>query len=169
MKKFTMFEKKGKHAPRIGLKGERGYVYILVLVFLLIGALMIPVLLGYMGTGLTSGQIFERRTNELYAADAGVDDAIWQITSGKVSELSNPVVYDPYDYTNEWPYVLTDELNDQTVSVTVSNNWIPTNLAAPSPSEAREVIDARKLMINGTKTQTSSSTILGVPRESHHE
>jgi hypothetical protein len=144
-----------KNITQMPKAGERGYVYILVLVFLLIGALMIPVLLGYMGTGVKSGQIFERRTDELYAADAGVDDAIWQITYGKVSELSNPVTYDPYDYTHEWPYELTDEVNDQTVSVAISNKWIPTNLAAPTSSKAQEIIDARKLMINGTKTGTS--------------
>ena len=135
--------------------GEKGYVYILVLVFLLIGALMIPVLLGYMGTGVQSGQVFERRTDELYAADAGVDDGIWKIRYGKVSELSNPVTYDPYDYTHEWPYELTNEINDQTVSVAISNEWIPTNLAAPTSSKAQEIIYAKKLMINGTKTGTS--------------
>jgi hypothetical protein len=144
-----------KNITQMPKAGERGYVYILVLVFLLIGALMIPVLLGYMGTGVKSGQIFERRTDELYAADAGIDDAIWQITYGKVYELDNPESYDPYDYTHEWPYELTDEVNDQTVSVAISNKWIPTNLAAPTSSKAQEIIDARKLMINGTKTGTS--------------
>jgi hypothetical protein len=144
-----------KYITQMPRRGERGYLYILVLVFLVIGSLMIPALLGYMGTGVKSGQIFERRTDELYAVDAGVDDAIWQIKYGKVSELSNPEPYDPYDYTTEWPYELTDELNDQTVSVTISNNWIPTNLPMPSSSKAQEIIDARKLMINGTKTGTS--------------
>jgi hypothetical protein len=148
-----------KYITQIPQKGERGYVYILVLCFLVIGALMIPVLLGYMGTGLKSGQVFERKADELYATDAGVDDAIWKIKYGKVSELSDPTPYDPYDYTTEWPYELADELNDQTVSVTISNNWVPAISPIPTPSKAQEIIDARKLLINGTKTGTSDYRI----------
>jgi len=147
--------KKGIHDPGISRKGERGYVYILVLIFLLIGALMIPPLLDFMSTSLHSGQIFERKADELYANDAGITDAIWRIKYAKLSELTEPEAYHPYKYDIEWPYELTDEINDQTVSVTVSNNWIPTNLAAPTPSEAEAILDAKKLMINGTKTGTS--------------
>ena len=60
-------------------KGERGYTLVLVLIFMLLGFLIIAPLLAYMSTGLMTGMVFERKTNELYAADAGVEDALWQI------------------------------------------------------------------------------------------
>jgi hypothetical protein len=36
-------------------------------------------LLAYLGNGLLNGRVYERRTAELYAADAGVEDAVWRI------------------------------------------------------------------------------------------
>jgi len=36
-----------------------------------------------MGAGLLSGEVYNRRTDELYAADAGVEDAIWKIQHGE--------------------------------------------------------------------------------------
>jgi hypothetical protein len=37
------------------------------------------------GTGLLNGRVYERRTAELYAADAGVEDAIWKIQTRQVA------------------------------------------------------------------------------------
>lgn len=60
-------------------RDEKGHVLTLVLILLVIGGLIIAPLLGLMGTGLIAGQIYERKTDELYAADAGVEYAIWKI------------------------------------------------------------------------------------------
>jgi len=60
-------------------RDEAGQTFILVLILLLLGGLMIAPLLGFMGTGLKAGQAYEKRMAELYAADAGVEDALWQI------------------------------------------------------------------------------------------
>jgi len=51
----------------------------MALILLLIGGLISAPLLSYMGTGLLAGEVYEARTAELYAADAGVEDAIWKI------------------------------------------------------------------------------------------
>jgi cytoskeletal protein CcmA (bactofilin family)/Flp pilus assembly pilin Flp len=61
------------------VRDEKGVALVLVLILLLISGLIIGPLLSYMGTGLITGEIYERRTDELYAADAGVEDAIWKI------------------------------------------------------------------------------------------
>lgn len=60
-------------------KKESGQVFILVLILLLLGGFIIGPLMGYMSTGLIVGQVYEERMDELYAADAGVEDALWQI------------------------------------------------------------------------------------------
>lgn len=63
-----------------GLRGyEKGQVLVLALVLLLLGGLIIAPLLGYMSTGLKAGQVHEKKMAELYAADAGIEDAIWKI------------------------------------------------------------------------------------------
>jgi len=61
------------------IKDESGQALVLTLLMLLISGLIAAPLLSYMGTGLLSGEVYETRTAELYAADAGVEDAIWKI------------------------------------------------------------------------------------------
>lgn len=54
----------------------------LVLLLLVFGGLIVTSLLGLMSAGLTAGQVFEKKTDELYAADAGVENAIWHLLHG---------------------------------------------------------------------------------------
>ncbi len=54
----------------------------LVLLLLVFGGLTVVSLLGLMSAGLTAGQVFEKKTDELYAADAGVENAIWHLQHG---------------------------------------------------------------------------------------
>jgi hypothetical protein len=62
------------------VRDEKGAgVLALVLVLLVVGGLVLTPLLGLMGTGLATGTTYERKTDELYAADAGVEDAILKI------------------------------------------------------------------------------------------
>jgi hypothetical protein len=63
------------------IKEEKGQVFLLALVMLLVGGLVLTPLLNYMGTGLISGEAYEKKTDELYAADAGIEDAIWQMNN----------------------------------------------------------------------------------------
>jgi len=61
------------------IRDEKGQVLILALVLLVVGGLILTPLLGLMSTGLLAGQVYEKKMDELYAADAGVEDAIWKI------------------------------------------------------------------------------------------
>jgi hypothetical protein len=59
------------------IRDEKGAgVLALVLVLLVVGGLILTPLLGLMSTGLMAGQVYEKKTDELYAADAGVEDAV---------------------------------------------------------------------------------------------
>jgi Tfp pilus assembly protein PilX len=64
-------------------RDEKGAALIIALILLLIGGLISAALLGHMGSGILASQVHERRTAELYAADAGVEDAIWKIQHGE--------------------------------------------------------------------------------------
>lgn len=61
------------------IKGETGQVLPAVLVLMLIGGLLIAPSLSYASTSLNAGQIFEKKVNGLYAADAGVEYALWYL------------------------------------------------------------------------------------------
>jgi hypothetical protein len=90
------------------IKNEQGYALTLVLILLVVGGLILTPLLGLMSTGLLAGKVYEKKTDELYAADAGVEDAIWRIQSNNLT----------FDGGNSsYPEPLT--VNDRTVNVVV--------------------------------------------------
>ena len=79
------------------VRDEKGMALILTLILLIIGGLIVAGLLGHMGAGLLSGEVYGRRTAELYAADAGVEDAIWKIQQGKVAACPAQPIEPPYN------------------------------------------------------------------------
>ena len=66
------------------IRDEKGNVLILVLILLVVGGLILTPLLGLMSTGLLAGQVYERKMQEYYAADAGVEDALLRIKDGDI-------------------------------------------------------------------------------------
>ena len=142
--------KRTKIALNKSITDEKGQAFIVVLILLLLGGLIIAPLLAYMSTGLKAGQVYEKKTDELYAADAGVEDARWQIEWGKLESLTSPTTYDVYDYTTVWTYDLDEPVNGKAVNVSVENVWIPKDLTAPSKTQAWDIIDAAKLIVMGS-------------------
>jgi len=62
-----------------------------------------------MGTGILTGEVYETRTAELYAADAGVEDAVWKIQEGET-----PVC----PAAPNWSYSIAD-VNGKSVQVSI--------------------------------------------------
>jgi hypothetical protein len=73
------------------IRDEKGAALALALVLLVVGGLILAPLLGLMSTGLIAGQVYEKKAHEYYAADSGVEDAIWKITHNET--LSYPYQY----------------------------------------------------------------------------
>jgi hypothetical protein len=102
------------------IRDEKGAALILALILLLVGGLITAALLGHMGAGLLAGEVYGRRTIEVYAADAGVEDAMWKIQH-KVPEVENLT-----QCSDKWTYNITDadggvaEVNDKRVEVTIT-------------------------------------------------
>ena len=92
-------------------RDEKGQALVMVLILLLVGGLITGPLLSYMGTGLNTGNVYERRTDELYAADAGVEDAVWKIQQGEVALCPGDPTYD---------YTISD-VNGKSVDVTITS------------------------------------------------
>lgn len=90
--------------------GEKGQALILVIILLLVASLILTPLLSFMSTGLITQRQQEQRTLELYAADAGIEDAIWHLISGNVTvSEGTPETLNPFP------------MNDKTVEVTIEN------------------------------------------------
>lgn len=90
-----------KNIVKGAIREEKGNVLILVLVLLVVGGLILAPLLGLMTTGLVAGQVYEKKTDELYAADAGVEDAIWKIQHPVETELPYECGDPPWSYDYE--------------------------------------------------------------------
>jgi hypothetical protein len=103
-----------KAIPNRIIKDEQGKVLIMALILLVVGALVLTPLLGLVSTGLIAGQVYERKTAELYAADAGVEDAVWKIRH-EVDELPWPGRCGNY---TTWTYPMPD-INGRSLEVTI--------------------------------------------------
>ena len=62
-------------------QSERGLALIYALLLLALGAVITVPLLSFMNTGLVAAQVYEKETQEIYAADAGIQDAVWKINN----------------------------------------------------------------------------------------
>jgi hypothetical protein len=70
-----------KYLPKL-ISGERGQTLPIVLALLAIGGLTIAASLNYISSGLNSGRMINENIKGLYAAEAGIEDAVWSISSG---------------------------------------------------------------------------------------
>lgn len=112
-----------KTTMRTLARGEKGQALILAIILLLVGGLIAAPLLAHMGTGILTGEVYDTRTAELYAADAGVEDAVWKIQhQDQVPEVKG--LTKCYDSTN---YTMTN-VNNRSVAVnlTLVNNLTST-------------------------------------------
>jgi hypothetical protein len=129
---------------------EKGQALIAVLAFLLIGSLTLPPILSHISTSLKTGRIYEERTDELYAADSGIEDALWLIKYDRLQSFFTDPDYDIYNFVTTWSYNLSDTINGLTANVSIENVWIPKGVSPLSPTQGRDIIESSKLMIAGT-------------------
>ena len=61
------------------IKGEEGQALPVVLILLVVGGLLIAPSLNYASTSLNAGQIVEENVKGIYAAEAGVEEALWYL------------------------------------------------------------------------------------------
>jgi len=92
------------------MNSQKGQALPLALVALAIGILTIAPFLGHAGSSLIGSRIYEQSISEQYAADAGVEYAIWHLQSGE-SEV-------PEGGELELPQF---SLNSRSVDVTIDN------------------------------------------------
>lgn len=68
-------------------KGEEGAALLVVLVMMTVGSLLIVPTLNFVSTSVQTGEVFEEKLEALYAAEAGVEDALWVMVNDKPSSF----------------------------------------------------------------------------------
>ena len=128
---------------------EKGQALVSVLVFLLMGSLTLPPVLSHISTSLETGMMYDVKTDELYAADSGIEDALWMIKYDWLDTFFSNPDYDVYDFDATWSYSLSESLNNQTANVSIENIWIPKGVPSLSPAQGQSIIESCKLIITG--------------------
>lgn len=100
-------------------KQQKGQILIITMIVVALCSLIVVPLVNYMGTGLRAVNVYHKNTNELYAADTGIQYAMWKIKyDSQINTDRSSGTYQIYP-----PYTLPDA-NHNTVSVQVSANWL---------------------------------------------
>lgn len=88
------------------IREEAGLVLPAVLAMMALGSLMIVPMLKFVSTSLNAGETVQKKVEGLYAADAGIEDALWKLKNEKPSDF-------PYSYD------LPANLNEMSVSILI--------------------------------------------------
>ncbi|UCE97207.1 MAG: hypothetical protein JSV74_04375 [Dehalococcoidia bacterium] len=104
---------------------QSGQVLILALALMGLGGLMIAPMLSLMGTGLEAGVTAEEKLDEIYACDAGVQDAIWILNNfnepGSISWEYLDLIGDTYNYSDPVIGRNLPNVNGMDVNVYIEN------------------------------------------------
>jgi hypothetical protein len=117
------------------IRDEKGQALILVLVLMVLGGIILAPMLAYMSTGLKLGkEVYEERMYGQYAADSGVEDALYKI---RVDDPSLPPewegVWTGDAYTTPFTYSMPSQVNGNNVDVTIQPSWVLEDLEDPPP------------------------------------
>ena len=100
------------------INSEKGQALPLVMIAVVLGALVVPPFLGYADSSIIGSRHYAGAIYSEYAADSGVEDAIWRLTYGG---LTSNLTYPGSTVT----YTLPEAINLLTTNVTISAIWQP--------------------------------------------
>jgi len=144
---------------KCGKQNEKGITFIVLLILYAFTAIIIVPLLSFTMTGLNTGRVFEEKTAEYYAADAGIRQAVWQTKYEHIWDFTDPEPYSPYDFDTTWPDSSMTRVNGKDVFVDIRNVWIPFDIPPPSAIQASALIEGvtgnpPRLFVTGRTLQT---------------
>lgn len=125
------------------IKSEKGQALPLVMLAVMVGALVIPPFLGHMGSSLMGSRSYRQSIDAVYAADAGAEHAIWNLTDGGIAD-SIPST------GNTTSYELSESVNGLTANVTISNENQDLHDYAINATAGDRLINAEVRLDNGT-------------------
>ena len=132
---------KGKRTAMRMLRGQSGFsTLVTVLVILALGAIVITPVLAFVVTGQRAGSTHKETTHRYYAADTGIQDGMWKVTSGDLPDWMkadwNESVY-AHAVDNYTSYQLPSQINGDDVTVGIKAMWLLEGLETPSGTQQR--------------------------------
>jgi hypothetical protein len=108
------------------LRKEAGQVLPMALLLMLLGGLLIIPTLNFATTNLKATQSVNQHTRELYAADAGINNALWYLQSDNRTRIINPTLQWPTSGITYWPSdnETSGKINSKDVQVNISTPWL---------------------------------------------
>lgn len=113
-------------------RGEVGQALPLVLAMLALGSLLIAPVLNLVSTSLNTGERIEKKIKGLYAAEAGVEEALWRLRYNKPTSF-------PYSYE-------LSDINGMSVSVVIEELTTLSGVEVGSPGEHDDWLGIGKLV-----------------------
>jgi hypothetical protein len=136
------------------LRRQGGQALPMALVLLTIGAMVIVPTLILTRTNLNATKIVDQHTRELYAADAGIEDALWHLQSEARVKLINPTDTWPYNYN------LDENVNLKQVQVSIDLAWLLAGLPNHSlPTDEPPELPPGVIGINANNNWTVTGAI----------
>jgi hypothetical protein len=107
------------------LRRDSGQVLAMALILMLLGAILIIPALSFTKTNLNATRAVDQHTRELYAADAGIEDALWYLQSDARAEIINPGL----NWDSTVSYWLSEPqpgetVNNRNVEVNIDTAWL---------------------------------------------
>ncbi len=117
-------------------KSQSGQILMYTTIILMLAALILVPLMNFTFTSHRSAKIRKQRTLELYASDAGIEDALYQIkTEKKGTALASLGFGNTSSYNPGTP-----AMNDRTENVTVQKVWLPEDLPGKCDSRIGQLL-----------------------------
>ena len=125
---------------RSALRGESGFsTLVLVLVIMAVGAIIITPILAFVVVGTKAGETHDRNTDRFYAADAGIQDGLWCVSSGDYAD-DRPGwkgTWDESVYSSDPLSYSVPAVNGCDVTVTIRPVWLLSGVEEPSATQQR--------------------------------
>lgn len=102
------------------LKDESGQALVMALIMLVLGGLLVVPTLSFMTTNLNATRQIDTANLELYAADAGVEQALWNIQYNQYDPQNNPYGITLPEDGQTIPIPMVDPINGRTVVAEIS-------------------------------------------------
>jgi len=96
-------------------KEERGFALPMVFILLLVAVVLMPQITGMVGVGVVSGSMYDEKSEELYAADAGAQDALWLLAQHTQEEMIDLIQEMDDEDGLRYIYDLPEPIDNKTV------------------------------------------------------
>jgi hypothetical protein len=149
-----------KYLQNYKTRRQKGSILALVLIMFLLGSSLCVILLQSSVSGMLTGQVYENKAAELYAADAGIEDARWIIKYDYLNTFLTSPGYKYYNFTDDWTYHTSELINGENVTITIENVWIPVDIPVPTEIEARTIVEAEKLIITSANSSSGYNVLI---------